>query len=554
MKITIQNFRGLSDLEAPVAPLLLLAGSNAAGKTSACTAIAAVASGVLLPFDGLTKGKAALIVHDGAERAQAVITTEEGAAAASWPAVERSTQGRFRDASAVAVGLEDLTALKPVERAGRLIQLIGAEPTEHDLIEAMGNAEVPAEYTPAVWNQIAKGWDAAHEHYKTEGAKLKGQWEKLTGDRFGATKALTWRPKDWALALEGESVDFLEANLKVANEALAHAQQQAGADRATVEALTRDAAMLASSRQAATDAQVDLDSMQKALVRAEKAFHALGEKPKVGKPPLTCPCCQQNLRLVSGTLVEAQDEDPDEIAAAIAHYEEAEATWKKARDSRDMAQRYLDAARNKVQAAESATAKLKSMPEASETAETDIAAARTKVERHNRNLLMKGQVIEAMKLTQRITQHIAIVGMLDKGGLRQKVLVERLGAFNGKLVDNSGTAGWAPVHIDADMAISYGGRLLSMCSGGEQFRTRVTLQLTIAQVEEAPIVIVDGADILDKAGRNGLFALIRALGIPAVIGMTILRENEMPNLAKAGIGNSVWIEGGRAAEATQVAA
>ncbi len=62
MKINISNFRGLADLRANAAPLLLLAGSNGAGKSSACMAIAAAASGALLP-EGLTKKAAGLLVR-----------------------------------------------------------------------------------------------------------------------------------------------------------------------------------------------------------------------------------------------------------------------------------------------------------------------------------------------------------------------------------------------------------------------------------------------------------------------------------------------------------
>jgi hypothetical protein len=555
MKITIQNFRGLSDLEASVAPILLLGGSNAAGKSSACTAIGAVAAGALLPFDGLTKGKAALLVHDGQERATASIHTDEGEAVAAWPAVERSTQGRFRDASLVAAGLEDLTAMKPAERAGRLIALIGAEPTDQDLTAALAEADVPAETAKEVWKQVAKGWDAAHAYYKDEGAKLKGSWERLTSERFGSSKALTWRPKDWALNLEGASIEQLETCVSTAETVLDKVKRKSGADEAAVKRLQAEVDALPGHREERAEAERVMDTKVRALATANKALAALGLKPSEDKP-LRCPCCDRALEFHGGALREiaVADMTDEHRALRIAAFDEAEKAVKVAHAERDKALSVLEGLSAKVAAGEAAEKKLNEMPQGEAVSDEAIEAARGELSRHQRNLAMKRQVIESMQLVERIQKRIAIVGLLDKSGLRQKVLVERLGAFNGRLVENCRTAGWAPVHIDADMSISYGGRPLSLCSGGEQFRTRVTLQMTIAESEEAPLVIVDGADILDKAGRNGLFSLIRALGIPAVIGMTILKREEMPDLARANLGASVWIENGAAASAMQVAA
>jgi len=554
MRIQIQNFRGLSDLDATVAPILLLAGSNAAGKSSACVAIGAVASGSLLPFDGMTKKAAQLLVHDGCERANAVITTDEGNAAAAWPAVERATQGRFRDSSAVAVGLEDITAMKAAERAGRLIDLIGANPTEKDLTDALLELPGSADFVGEVWKQIAKGWDAAHLHYKEEGAKLKGQWEKLTGERFGSSKALTWRPKAWLIHLEAASTDALQVAIVEAEEALDGVKRRAGADQATIEGLRNEAEKLPAAQRTLKETKADLEQQQLVVLRTAKVLRDLGVKPKAGEVPLRCPCCEKTLQLVNGKLLAATLIDAAEHRdSLIAEFEAAESAAVKAVETRDMAQKYVASAEHKVKVAQEAADKLKTAPQGDATAE-DLGLAQDVLDTKKLHAAMKQAVIDSMALVERIQRRATIVGALDKDGVRQTVLVARLGEFNGRLVDNSRTAKWSPVHIDADMAISYGGRPLSLCSAGEQFRARVTLQLTIAQTEEAPLVVIDGADILDRAGRNGLLGLVSGLAIPTVIGMTIMRKEDMPDLARAGIGNSVWIEGGSAEGALKVAA
>jgi hypothetical protein len=550
MRVSIQNFRGLADLNAEVAPLLLLAGNNAAGKSSGCVAIGAVASGSMLPFDGMTKKAAQLLVRDGQERAGAVIETEDGTASVAWPACERATEGRFRDASTVAVGLEDLTAMKPAERAGRLIALIGAEPTKKDLSDALTAAEIPAEFIEEIWKKTAGGWDAAHAFYKEEGAKLKGQWEKLTGGRFGVSKALTWRPDGWVLSLEGASVEGLRASIAEAEVALDKAKRKSGADEATLKRLQETAAKLSQHQETLKSLDADLEQLQLILIRASAELNKLGPKPRAGAAPLVCPCCQAPVRLVDGALAKpAADDDPEALAIAMAAYEAAENAFKKAERERNDALGFVATAKKIVDEAKAAQQKLADLPTGDAGAEDAIATARTALTGHQNALAMKERVIESMGLVERIQRRIKVVAALDKDGVRQTVLADRLGDFNGRLLENSKTADWDAVFIDQDMLITYGGRLLSLCSESEKFRVRAILQLTIAAKEQALLVVIDGADILDRDGRNGLFGLLGALEIPAVIGMTISKREDMPDLARAGLGNSVWIEDGRGAGA-----
>ena len=73
---------------------------------------------------------------------------------------------------------------------------------------------------------------------------------------------------------------------------------------------------------------------------------------------------------------------------------------------------------------------------------------------------------------------------------------------------------------------------------------RAALQIAIAQLEKAGLVIIDGADILDKDGRARLMNLVVGLGIPAVVCMTLNRPDMAPDLAAAGVGATYWVEKG----------
>jgi len=553
MKISVSNFRGLADLRASAAPLLLLAGSNGAGKSSACMAVAAAASGALLP-EGLTKKAAGLLVRDGADLAAVELETGVGTASVTWPAAERSTTGIWKDISPVAAGLIDLAAIKPAERAETLINLIGATPTADDLRAALVEQALPADVIDEAVKQLPKGWDAAHAYFKEGGAKIKGRWEQTTGERYGKAKAEGWRPKDWKPGMEVLTAEDCADAIARAENALQEAQRDQGATQAQIDAWQAEADEIGKRRDAVTEARADRDAQLDRELEAAKALEALGARPQPGAEPLACPCCSAAVRLRDGALVAAGKDDHNDLLEAAQHWDLAAEAARKAKEAAALAQRYLDAAEAKLSAAQYAKARLEAAGGEASDNTAAIDAARAELARSQAVADMRRRVIDASALAAKIGHAAIIVDLLDKTGLRQTKLAEALGEFNGELVAVCRSAGWKPVHVDADMAVTYGGRPVSLCSAGEQYRARVTLQLAVAQREVAETVVIDGADILDKAGRNGLFAAVRAQGIQAVIGMTLLKREDMPDLAKAGIGESVWIEAGRAEHGVKEAA
>lgn len=553
MKIAVSNFRGLADLRANAAPLLLLAGSNGAGKSSACMAISAAASGTLLP-EGLTKKAAGLLVRDGADLAAVELETGVGTASVMYPAVERSTTGIWKDISEVAAGLTDLAAIKPAERAEVLIRLIGATPTADDLRAALVEQAISADVIEEVVKQLPKGWDAAHAYFKEGSAKIKGKWEQATGERFGKAKAEGWRPKDWKPGMETLTAEDCADAIARAESALQEAQRDQGATQAQIDAWQAEVDDLGKRRDAVTAARADRDAQLDRELEAAKALEALGVRPQPGAEPLVCPCCAAQVRLRDGALVRGGEDDHNDLLEAAQHWDRAAEVARKAKEAAALAQRYLDAAEANLKAAQDAKIRLETAGGEASDNTAAIEAARAELAKAQAVADMRRRVTDATALAAKIGHAAVIVDLLDKTGLRQAKLAEALGEFNGELVQVCRSAGWAPVHVDADMAVTYGGRPVSLCSAGEQYRARITLQLAVAAREGAELVVIDGADILDKAGRNGLFAAIRAQGIEAVIGMTISKREDVPDLAKAGLGESVWIESGHVAKNVKEAA
>jgi hypothetical protein len=111
-------------------------------------------------------------------------------------------------------------------------------------------------------------------------------------------------------------------------------------------------------------------------------------------------------------------------------------------------------------------------------------------------------------------------------------------------------SGWKPVQIMEDesgLGIYYGGRPYRHLGQSAQYRVRVTLQVALAQIDGSDLLIIDGADILTPGaadGRGALFRLLKAQGIPSLVGMTLGPKDTVPDLAAAGYGRSYVVRDG----------
>lgn len=528
MNLTIKDFRGISDLSATIDGILLVAGPNGAGKSSACAAIAACLTGDLLPFQGVTKAKAALLVRDGGASASATLTGPDGGAAVTWPDCQRAEKGRAPWASPVAAGLVNPLAMAPKERAAWLIGLIGAMPSCAALTEAWKATGASMNDCGQMWTAIeSRGWEAAHAEAKEQGAKYKGAWERVTGARYGSAKAAAWRPEGWRSGIDALGLDELSRNA----EAAAARQDEVRKAALVGETKRADYQAALSRRQAALST---LDHAKGYAGAAQKALDAArAARAKFGPPAdkvWECPCCGEKVALIEGDLCELPSDaaDPEDIAAADLAIREAEADLRA--KAAKVATLEID-----IAAGDKAEAALAAMPALPDAAE--MARIKTAADEAGQMLRMKRLVAEAGELHEKITRQVEIVRLLAEDGLRQTALVAALSGFAETLSEITQFAGWRPVYVDADMSLSYGGRPVSLCSAGEQYRVRCVLQIAAARRDGSALVILDGADILDKPGRNGLMKALA--GMSAVIGMT-MRADEVPAKLLA-CGRAVWV-------------
>ncbi|HEX6940493.1 MAG TPA: AAA family ATPase, partial [Longimicrobiales bacterium] len=220
MRAVIRNFRGVRAADLDLSGLALVCGTNAAGKSSIAQAVAAALAGEAVPLAGLKKSEAGALVHAGTGRGGISLEADGGSIAITYPQAKVKSEGTPPAASPFAVGLRSVVDMDPKAAAATLIEYLHATPTQEDLARAVERFLEPAQ-AEKLWHTVADlGWDGAHERAKQTGAKLKGAWEHVTGERYGTNKADSWMPPHWATDLDGTSEETLQAALTEAREFL----------------------------------------------------------------------------------------------------------------------------------------------------------------------------------------------------------------------------------------------------------------------------------------------------------------------------------------------
>ena len=535
MKITVANFRGCVSAEIDTTHVALVGGQNEAGKSSLSQAVIAALTGQQIPVGAVaggriktlvSKGDAWRLVTGGSSSASVTIATDNGSATVKWPECEYSTSGAAPTASLWAAGGASIVDLDPAGRVKVLTDLLDAKPRD-----------VPAGVQ--VWlDDNAGDWDAAFAAATARGAEMKGEWRAVTGEQYGSAKAKSWTPDGYT----GRALPLLAAELEAAQNAVDIAiakgavcaadmrRDKAIADR--VDEL-RDVLVKVKASAAAADAKLN-----EARAAREAAPAVWGDS---GWP---CPWCEKHVRIAaSGHDLERVEmpHDREEHDRRHKEIEAIDAALKTARADAEAATKLHDSIRADYDRAVEAAERLASAsgtPIADSVDAARAALASAKI-RHSAAIAYE----RANAIADGIAKNAERVALLAPTGLRQAALDEAIAGFNSLLADLCAHARWLPVRIAADMSIERDGMPYSLISASAQYRARVVIQLAIAAIQSSSMVVIDGFDILDKAGRNGLLRLINKMDIPALITATFSSRDVMPDLSKIG-GRSYWIADG----------
>lgn len=558
MLISVRDYRGIERADVKVSPLALVVGLNGAGKTSILQAAAAAFANRPLPLP-IHKKDAGLLVRNGSSAGAVTIAGAEGKARVAWPAAEPTSEGTPPRASVYAVGLASVLEMADAERARVLAEYLKADPSREDLAMALADADVPEAQVSKAWDLVERhGWDGAAEAAKAEGAAAKREWERLTGEKYGSAKAAAWMPI-------GATVNVAGLSETAMAETLADLGRQVEEARAAQEKAVR-AEAAGTGKLAALKEQADrIPSLKKQLGTAKTAAEKLeaeadevrgrlAELPAVeDHQTAPCPCCNANLavkvigagkyRLDAVEVV--SDEAKAERQAAIhqVQAELADAQSKANRAVNDV--RALEAA---IKVAEKAKADHEALSKEAATigAAGSVDEAKAAVFRAEGNLKAAQVKARADALHAEILVQTVVVKALAPEGVRKRRLGRAVEAFNTSLLGNlCEAADWKPVTVNEDLETFYAGRPFALLSASEQFRVRIALQVAMARIDGSEVVIIDGAEILDPPGRNGLFGMLQDTELPAVVGMTVSAAGKAPDLARHGMGETYWVEQGQ---------
>lgn len=572
MKIAIRNFRGCERADLESDGITLVSGHNGNGKSSICLAVAAAITRQGIPFIKpgpkpgeynalLAKGSAGALVKSGFAEGRVSIEMETGVVELKWPGLDIETTGkRPPQASVFTAGILDIVDLDDKKRAVALSNLIGATPTNKDLTQFLEDRKVSEETAAKLWEKIeADGWDVTYDKARDAGAKIKGQWEDVTGgERYGKSKAEGWMPAEWEAELENASRDDLEAAVTRAREALEKVVGKAAVSEADLEKLRA---------QAEAEAP-DLDALEKEVADAEDNVKGAREELDACPAPdakgqvlVECPHCGEKAALdvnrknaaetayalskpkeVSEKAIKAARDKRQKAEAAVA---DAEKMAREARGKLGDAVRVFDG----IKAAKEALASQKSGAD-----QKKVDEAREAVRVAEERLGKYNAWSKAARLHKSMQQTQDMIDALDPKGVRRTVLLRALQAFNDRLKPISKAAGWESLTITADLDFALEGRppFFLMCES-EQFRVRAMIRMAIAEVEDSNFIIIDGADKLDASNRNGMFKALAKWckgGRAALVGMTLNKPDQMPPLNGRKLGRCYWIEKGIATPAS----
>lgn len=571
MKITnlkISNYCGLRHLDVKLQkPVLLVAGANAAGKSSLQDAVR-MALMADLGRVGLKKDAHALI-RDGADAASISLVNADG----DEYAVSINSSGKISDSQAgraadtVLPFLLDMTAFIKSDNNTRrqlLAEITRTVPTADVVTKRLYERGCESDKVALVSCLIPSGIEHACKHAKQQATEAKGAWRAITGETYGEKKADNWtcqvpavdQEADLAMKKELDELDaLLDSNVRqltLAEDNLSRESQNS------------------IKRNTYRDSAAKLERLEKKLAADRKDLCDWEEKLEAakdkasGKPVpklFSCPCCDAQLyhdiKRPDAALLQWQDDGhtPDpEALAAIPQIENSVRLYSSAvaNDKRD------------IEAAKQAAAMLASLPVAENvdnlqeiirTLQQRISGIRADKKRveaeyaaHNAKMReviqAAGKTAKAAGFHADVMAWTKIAEALSPDGIPGELIAGALKPINDRLRQSAEDTGWMQVAIDADMNVTANGRPYALLSESEQWRCDAMITEAIALMSGQQMLMLDRMDVLDLPGRGECLAWLEILAENAEISTVIVCATLKAEPAEREGVQVVWLDGG----------
>lgn len=559
MHFEVKNIRGIrrADFNAEPKDVTLIAGLNAAGKSSLLGAIAGAILGDPLP-EGVPRNRANMLVTHGEREAYCIVENANGRVALTLPDLKVGSTGSPPQSTPIACGSISLADMAPASVAGSLIQALHVRVSPRAIETACATAGLDNRETVALIEQLkVRGWDEYHDVLVKRRAEAKGAWRQITSKNWGSNQGATWRPEGWMLDLETADDDALSEERRDRAQELEESIRRAGAAEATYAEQTQLAAnkniLLATLRTAADDRHAAEESHAGAQARKN------GLLPIGVNPEHACPHCTKPISILvrQGAVVhiEKAAEAIDAIELKRRRDLHAAADGEIARLAANLpAFRATEAtAQANYDSAVQAEIWLKNNPGGSDLdadLAEDSAEIRESVTIAESRLRMFRQHVQAQAKHREIVSLDLLIEALAPDGLRHAALTSALETFNTELTELSAStnAAWPNAQfypVPEGVVVGADGTPFAFLSSSEQWRVRVILQVAVAIKQQVDLVLIDGGDIVvDPAARKGLYNLTVDQPFVTIVAVAHADRRDVIDLGAAGVGATWWIKDG----------
>lgn len=568
--IEISNVIGIgrADLDMSKA-VMVVSADNAQGKSSIADAISMAFIGK--PCRVNAKKDLGQLLHNGAEKGRVSIKfgdEDEGAEFRLPKGDHHVSEFAGADFMSFVLDPQMFARLSDDERRTFLFKLTNCKASAKVVGEKLVARGISQDIIDEILPLMRGGFPAASKEAYARATQAKGVWRSITGGNWGAVVAEGWAAQkpDGEVPAAKHLEELLakvskhQADLEEGIKYIGQQEEALKAASGKIERLAKatETAELLKRRQTKlkTD-QAELDAWEEKFPALKKTLDDL----KAAGVPVKCPCCDEELSIVGGTLqkfagLKADTKAMSDAALAVTKARAAIDLLKSAITHDQAAIAESTAAAEEVErlnaegGAKVDQAKLDRSRESVAQLRQIIADLRAdfnaKQEARNQASKVDELTAKATAAHEQVKAWNAAGDALAPDSIPGEMLADALAPVNQSIGVLSGMCGWNKAVVEADMSVTYGGRLYGLCSESEKWRADALIALAIAQISGLRMVLLDRFDVLDSTSRQRLLGMLLKLDqLGAMDSMIIAGTMKQPMPPHASY-SSVWIRGGMA--------
>lgn len=575
-RIEVSNILGLHRADIDITtPVLMVLGSNEAGKSSLRDAISMALLGDPSRLKIKNKKDLNQLLHDDAKKGRVTLLDGEHVFA------EYKLPGGDHAAPEIAGGAflqyvinpPMIAALPEKELSAILFQLSKCNMSPNAAAELLLKRGARPDLVDEVKPMLRSGFPAASKDAAERATQAKGAFRALTGDNWGSVQSEGWEqiiPEAPDMPdVSPEAIDAVIANhIKAAQDVENGVKYIAGLDEKVKAAngyntrrdeLAEGAGLLVRAQNKLATDQETLEELENALSLADTKLKEM----QAGAVPVACPCCKELLKVTGQTLEKFTGLKADANATSTLALEVT-----KSKSAVDMLKRTIANDIAAVTTAENAAVALEALEKegppaikagAREAGEKKLSECRlladklrAKVEAMKQRQELINSADDTTAQTQAhhsdVLAWTLIADALKPDGIPADILATALKPINDSLAILSRMSGWKKVEISKDMEITADGRIYGLMSESAKWRIDTLLAAMIAQVSELKFMVLDRFDVLDQNGRGQLLNMLLDMSDMGLMDQVIVCGTlKQPMAGMPPEVGQVWIDKGQAA-------